>query len=244
MYTFLGVYIIYLLCTCIVTRNDPAPSWGKSLTTIQTFYIYFYTYFSYSLTIRQTMSFFKKLRALSLKIVKTEHHVSNLKTYLSQGIVPMGLILKASPLTTGAKSIRFMDRWNNILHSSSVKLMDLLHAEASHKHLNLQTSYNHLYNKACQELSGPELLTINERLHDILRIESRKLHKKQVNKFKRDGVLLDTVVREQTTLTLNRTIITGKKIPESPIQEKKTRLHELYKHCSQFVFSSFVGDRN
>ena len=93
--------------------------------------------------------------------------------------------------------------------------MDLLHAEASHKHLNLQRTYNNIYNKSCQELSGPELLTINERLHDILRIESRKLHKKQVNKFKRDGVLLDTVVREQTTLTLNRTIITGKKSRKS-----------------------------
>ena len=190
------------------------------------------------------MSFFKKLRALSLKIVKTEHHVSNLKTYLSQGIVPMGLILKASPLTTGAKSIRFMDRWNNILHSSSVKLMDLLHAEASHKHLNLQRTYNNIYNKSCQELSGPELLNINERLHDILRIESRKLHKKQINKFTRDGVLLDTVAREQTTLTVNRNFITGKKPRNRRFKRKKTKLHELHKHCSQFVYSCFVGDRD
>ena len=35
---------------------------------------------------------YKKLRTFTIKIIKTEHHISNLETYIDQGIIPKGLV--------------------------------------------------------------------------------------------------------------------------------------------------------
>ncbi|CAG2192072.1 unnamed protein product [Mytilus edulis] len=122
------------------------------------------------------------------KFIKTEHQISNLETYIDQGIIPKGLVLKASPLTTGEKSNRFLHRWNNILHNSSFSLMDLLRQEAIHQVNNLYKLSDNLHCRSRDQLSGLELDEIQVRLSDIKRIESHKLHVKQINKFKRDGV--------------------------------------------------------
>ncbi|CAC5383840.1 unnamed protein product [Mytilus coruscus] len=135
--------------------------------------------------------YFKKLRSFTIKIIKTEHHISNLEIYIDQGIIPKGLVLKASPLTTLEKSNRFFHRWNNILFNSSFSLMDLLRQEAIHQINYLYKLRDNLHCRSREQLSDLELDKIQVRLGDIKRIESHKLHVKQINKIKRDGVQLN-----------------------------------------------------
>jgi hypothetical protein len=51
--------------------------------------------------------YFKKLRKLTLKQISTEHHVSNLRAYIANNIIPKGLLIKLTPQSTGWKSNRF-----------------------------------------------------------------------------------------------------------------------------------------
>ncbi|CAG2185760.1 unnamed protein product [Mytilus edulis] len=108
-----------------------------------------------------------KLRSSTIKIIKTEHHISNLETYIDQGIIPKGLVLKASPLTSGEKSNRFFHRWNNILYNSSFSLMDLLRQEAIHQVNYLYKLRDNLHCRSREQLSDPELDEIQVRLGDI-----------------------------------------------------------------------------
>ncbi|CAG2216976.1 unnamed protein product [Mytilus edulis] len=106
----------------------------------------------------------QKLRSSTIKIIKTEHHISNLETYIDQGIIPKGLVLKASPLTTGEKSNRFFHRWNNILYHSSFSLMDLLRQEAIHQVNYFYKLRDNLHCRSREQLSDPELDEIQVRL--------------------------------------------------------------------------------
>ncbi|CAC5391440.1 unnamed protein product [Mytilus coruscus] len=112
--------------------------------------------------------YFKKLRSFTIKIIKTEHHISNLETYIDQGIIPKGLVLKASPLTTGEKSNRFFHRWNNILFNSSFSLMDLLRQEAIHQVNYLYKLRDNLHCRSREQLSDLELDEIQETGPDSL----------------------------------------------------------------------------
>ncbi|CAG2198765.1 unnamed protein product [Mytilus edulis] len=85
------------------------------------------------------------------------------KTYIDQGIIPKGLILKASPLTTGEKSNRFFHRWNNILYNSSFSLMDLLRQEAIHQVNYLYKLRDNLHCRSREQLSDPELDEIQDK---------------------------------------------------------------------------------
>ena len=131
---------------------------------------------------------FKKLRTHIIKVIKSEHHVSNLETYISQGVVPKGLVLKASPLTPGEKSKRFKSRWNFILYSSSLNLMDLLYDEAKHKLKDLQSKFENIFSRSKRELSTADIDIILTRLLDIRRIKTKALHKIQMRKFIRDEI--------------------------------------------------------
>ncbi|XP_063411202.1 uncharacterized protein LOC134694136 [Mytilus trossulus] len=66
--------------------------------------------------------------------------------------------------------------------------MNLLRQEAIHQVNNLYKLSDDLHCRSRDLLSGLELDEIQVRLSDIKRIESHKLHVKQINKFKRDGV--------------------------------------------------------
>ena len=89
------------------------------------------------------------------------------------------------------KSNRFFHRWNNILYNSSFSLMDLLRQEAIHQVNYLYKLRDNLHCRSREQLSDPELAEILVRLGDINRIESHKLHVKQINKFKRVGVQIN-----------------------------------------------------
>jgi hypothetical protein len=54
--------------------------------------------------------YFKKLRKLTLKQISTEHHVSNLRAYIANNIIPKGLHIKLTPQSHGWKSNRFVER--------------------------------------------------------------------------------------------------------------------------------------
>ncbi|CAC5386500.1 unnamed protein product [Mytilus coruscus] len=117
--------------------------------------------------------------------------INDIQTYIDQEIIPKGLVLKASQLTEGEKSNRFVHRWNNILYNSSFSLMDLLRQEAIHQVNNLYKLSDNLHCRSRDQLSDFELDEIQVRLSDVKRIESHKLHVKQINKFKRDGVQIN-----------------------------------------------------
>ena len=54
--------------------------------------------------------YFKKLRKLTLQQISTEHHVSNLRAYIANNIIPKGLHIKLTPQSTGWKSNRLLER--------------------------------------------------------------------------------------------------------------------------------------
>jgi hypothetical protein len=47
--------------------------------------------------------YLKKLRKLTLKQISTVHHVSNLRAYIANNIIPKGLFIKLTPQSTGWK---------------------------------------------------------------------------------------------------------------------------------------------
>ena len=69
--------------------------------------------------------------------------------------------------------------------------MDLLRQEAIHQVNYFYKLRDNLHCRSREHLSDPELDEIQVRLGDINHIESHKLHVKQINKFKRDGVQIN-----------------------------------------------------
>ena len=59
--------------------------------------------------------YFKKLRSIKEKEIKTEHHVSNLENYIDSEIIPKGLQIKLTPHRPGVKYQTFIRKWNNFL---------------------------------------------------------------------------------------------------------------------------------
>lgn len=133
-------------------------------------------------------SFFKELRSIKQKQIRTEHHVSNLCSYMYNNKVPQGLQIKLTPQTPGVKSQRFHQRWNDILFDCSMRLMELLYHHGQHQNDSLYNEYTSLLNHCKESLPVEEFTEINSRLTDITCIQSNKLANKQVKKFQRDGV--------------------------------------------------------
>jgi hypothetical protein len=52
--------------------------------------------------------------------MSTEHHVSNLRAYIANNIIPKGLLINLTSQSTGWKSNRFLERWDSILFACSV----------------------------------------------------------------------------------------------------------------------------
>ncbi|CAG2212347.1 unnamed protein product [Mytilus edulis] len=158
---------------------------------------------------------FKKLRSSTIKIIKTEHHISNLETYIDQGIIPKGLVLKASPLTTGEKSNRFFHRWNNILYHSSFSLMDLLRQEAIHQVNYLYKLRDNLHCRSREQLSDPELDEIQ--IKEIFKESSNYEDTRQVNFAKTIYEDLNNTRSNNTTTVLTQTY--GHDETRSPVYE-------------------------
>ena len=133
-------------------------------------------------------SFFKELRSLKQKQIRTDHHVSNFCSYMSNKIVPQGLQIKLTPQTPGVKSNRFQRRWDSILFDCSMHLMKLLYDHGLQQQDFLHKKITSLLNQCRESLTIEEFTVINSRLQDITSLQSKKLDEKQESKFKRDGV--------------------------------------------------------
>jgi hypothetical protein len=75
---------------------------------------------------------FKSLKKQHQKFIKTQHHVSNLQTYIGHNVIPKGSCLNITP-NIGPVSEGFQRRWKSILRRCSTQLMSLCLSWDLHK---------------------------------------------------------------------------------------------------------------
>ena len=108
--------------------------------------------------------YFKKLRKLSLQQSSTEHHVSNLRAYIANNIIPTGLHIKLTPQNTGWKSNRFLERQDSILFDCSTRLLIILYQNTVHNLEVLDKTITNIKTDLKKSLTFSDTNNINERL--------------------------------------------------------------------------------
>ena len=149
--------------------------------------------------------YFKKLRKLTLKQISTEHHVSNLRAYIANNIIPKGLHIKLTPQSIGWKSNRFVERWDSILFDCSTRLLILLYQNTVHNLEVLDKTITNIKTDINKSLTFSDTNNINERLQDIHNIQSLKLREKQRKKFFRDGINPNKNIPSELSVTSGET---------------------------------------
>jgi hypothetical protein len=149
--------------------------------------------------------YFKKLRKLTLKQMSTEHHVSNLRAYIANNIIPKGLLIKLTPQSTGWKSNRYLERLDSILFDCSTRLLILLYQNTVHILEVLDKTITNIKTDLNKSLTFSDTNNINERLQDIHNIQSLKLREKQRKKFFRDGINPNKNIPSELSVTSGET---------------------------------------
>jgi hypothetical protein len=70
--------------------------------------------------------YFKQLRIIKQKQVKTSHHLSSFTQYLEHDFSPSGLHIKLLPPTPGSDSNSLIRKWDQTLFRCSKRLLILL----------------------------------------------------------------------------------------------------------------------
>lgn len=132
--------------------------------------------------------YFKHLRVLKQKQVKTQHHLSNINNYIVRGVIPKGLQIKLLPQTPGSDSNTFYRKWDQTLFHCSKRLLTLMKNHCEEHLIKLSSDLENLMIICRKKLQIREYENILKRLNDIATIQSCTLSKRQRRKFNRDGI--------------------------------------------------------
>ena len=132
--------------------------------------------------------YFKQLRIIKQKQVKTSHHLSSFTQYLEHDFSPSGLHIKLLPPTPGSDSNSLIRKWDQTLFRCSKRLLILLRNHCEEHLKKLTTEFHSLLDIYKKDLLVSEYENISKRLNDTTAIQSLALNKRQRSKFHRDGV--------------------------------------------------------
>ncbi|CAC5424387.1 unnamed protein product [Mytilus coruscus] len=138
-----------------------------------------------------TTDYFKQLRAIKQKQIRTEHHLSNLIHYEYNESIPNGLQIKIKPKAPGNLSNTSLRRWDQTLYHCSKRLVVLLKQHCEEHLKTLTGEFNTLLNSCKRDLTSDNCDAINTRLKDITTIQSKHLNAKTKPDKSEGGIVLD-----------------------------------------------------